>query len=310
MSFKFDSLIMILNKIDKGEKVTVNSLMEDLEMSERTIYRYLQTLLVADFPISYDKKMESYVFDEGYRLGKPYLSVEETLAFALAKKISSNFGAGMEKTLTRIEEKLSVKKQTLPRHIVLKTEKLPPQVEEHLERIHNAINNYKRIEIDYDALHSKEKSHRRIDPYYLFFQDGFWYLRGFCHHSKEPRTFGLDRITSLKVIEEHFIPKKIEPEEELSSAFGAWLDGKPTEVVLRFDKEIKSQVLRKKWHESQKVKELKDGKVEMRFKVKGLGGIKKWIYQWIPNVEVVKPKGLREEIRSNLKRYFVRMDNI
>jgi len=48
----------------------------------------------------------------------------------------------------------------------------------------------------------------------------------------------------------------------------------------------------------------------MRFKVKGLGGIKKWIYQWIPNVEVVKPKELREEIRSNLKRYFVRMDNV
>jgi predicted DNA-binding transcriptional regulator YafY len=56
MSYKFDSLISILKKLDKKEKVTVHSLMNDLEVSERTVHRYLQTLQVAGFPISYDRK--------------------------------------------------------------------------------------------------------------------------------------------------------------------------------------------------------------------------------------------------------------
>lgn len=36
MSYKFDSLIAIMNKIDRREKVNIRSLMNDLEISERT----------------------------------------------------------------------------------------------------------------------------------------------------------------------------------------------------------------------------------------------------------------------------------
>ena len=39
MSYKFDSLIIILNKIDSKAKVTAESLAEELETSKRTIYR-------------------------------------------------------------------------------------------------------------------------------------------------------------------------------------------------------------------------------------------------------------------------------
>ncbi|MBI5639811.1 MAG: HTH domain-containing protein [Nitrospirae bacterium] len=93
MSYKFDSLITILNKLDKGELLTVHSLMNDLEMSERTVHRYIKTLQVAGFPIGYDRNRQTYAFDEGYGLKKLTMSVEETLAFA--KKMLGNFGSGM-----------------------------------------------------------------------------------------------------------------------------------------------------------------------------------------------------------------------
>ncbi|MBI4709701.1 MAG: HTH domain-containing protein, partial [Nitrospirae bacterium] len=87
MSYKFDSLISILNKLDNKEKVTVYSLSDDMEVSERSIHRYLRTLQVAGFPIHYDKKKESYCFLEGYGLKKTNISLEESLAFALAKRL-------------------------------------------------------------------------------------------------------------------------------------------------------------------------------------------------------------------------------
>lgn len=302
MSYKFDSLIIILNKLDSGETVTVHSLMNDLEVSERTVHRYINTLRVAGFHIKYSLARESYSFDEGYSLRKPNLTIEETLAFALAKKLLGNLGAGMEQSLNGIEAKLSVKSAKLPPHIVLKPESPSPQVESYLSTLHNAIMNFQKIKISYDSLHSGQKSLRNVNPYYLFFNEGFWYLRGYCHKDEAFRTFGLDRIKSLEVLGEHFLPKSIAPEEELSVSFGTWLDGDTKEVVLIFDEEVKSQVLRRKWQPNQKEKELKDGRLEMRFTVKGLGGIKKWIYQWIPFVEVVAPKELREEFQNELKK--------
>jgi len=297
MSYKFDSLITILRKLDSREQLTVNSLMDELEVSQRTTYRYIQTLQIAGYPIVFDRKRNGYAFSEGYSLRRPNLSVEETLAFALAKKLLGNFGTGMEKSLNTIEEKISAQKTSLPKHIVLSSVSPSTETEKYLGTIHKAITNFQKLEIGYDALHSKEKSTRKVDPYYLFFNEGFWYLRAYCNQSEALRTFALDRITSLKVIDRHFLPKNVLPEDELSASFGTWLDGEPVEVVLRFDEEVKSRVLRKKWHQSQKEKELKDGRLEVRFNVKGLGGIKKWIYQWIPYVEIVEPKELRDEIK-------------
>ena len=84
MSDKFSALKIILNKLDQKEKVTARSLMEDLEVSERSVYRYITTLQVAGFPVDYDRGMNSYVFSKGYTLKRPAVSVEETLALAIS----------------------------------------------------------------------------------------------------------------------------------------------------------------------------------------------------------------------------------
>ncbi|GBE39291.1 HTH domain protein [bacterium BMS3Bbin08] len=304
MSYKFDSLMKILNMLDSGKKVTVHSLMDDLEISERSVHRYLQTLQIGGFPVHYDRKKESYVFVEKYSLRKPVLSVEETLSLALAKQMLGNFGSGMEKSLNSIEEKLSVKKTGLSGHIVLKAEPPSPEVGEYLEAIHQAIINFQRIRLIYKTLYSNKKSTRKIDPYYLFFspQEGFWHLRAYCHLRKELRTFDLDRIISLKVLDESFVPINISQKEELSKSFGTWLDGKPVEVVLRFDSDISRYITRKKWHKSQKEKELKNGQLEVSFKVTGLDEIKEWIYKWLPHVEVIAPKELKTIVKKDLQK--------
>ncbi len=302
MSYKFQSLIIILNKLDSTESVTVNSLMNDLEVSERTAHRYINTLQVAGFPIGYSRLKRSYAFDEGFSLRKPNLSVEEMLALALAKKVLGNFGSGIDKSITSIENKLLSKKADLPKHIILSAATPSSESDQYLGAIERAVKNFQTIEITYDAVHSNDVSQRKVNPYYLFylFPETFWYLRGYCHLAKANRTFALDRISSLKVLDEHFLPKPVVPENEVYSSFGAWLDGEPTEVILVFGKEIKSQVLRKKWHQSQKEKELKDGRLQLTFNIKGVGAMKKWIYQWIPYVEVVAPNELKRDLKKEL----------
>jgi predicted DNA-binding transcriptional regulator YafY len=307
MSYKFDSLMFILNKLDSHEEVTVDSLQEDLGVSERTVFRYLNALLVGGFPVVFNKKQGGYGFMEGYSLKQPDLSPEETLALSISKNMIRGMGSGWEESMDRIEQKLLVKKTDLPRHIVLSGKGLAPEITGHIGLIHKAIMNYQKVKMIYRPLYSDQKTKRKVDPYYLFFEEDFWYLRGYCHLREEPRTFALDRVISLKVLEEYFIPRNIAPEEELSGAFGTVVDGEPVEVVLRFDEEIKPYLQRKKCHQSQRERELKDGRLELRFSVNGLEGIGRWIYRWLPYVEVVSPKelrkGVKEELETALKKY-------
>ncbi len=109
MSDKFNALWIILNKLDQKKKVTTKSLMEELEVSERSVYRYIMTLQVAGFPVDYDRGQNSYVFSEGYTLKKPDVSVEETLPWHFPKLLR-NFGPDMERSLAKLKRNCPVKK--------------------------------------------------------------------------------------------------------------------------------------------------------------------------------------------------------
>lgn len=300
MSFKFDSLMRILNMLDRKERVTVQSLMDDLNISERSTYRYVTTLKDADFPISFDREKGTYTFEEGYSLSKPDLSLEEILAFSLARKMLGNFGPGMESTLDQIEKKISMKKQDTLKNIIFSREDFSAKVGEYLFSIHQAVRNFQKIEIVYRALYSDEVTRRKVNPYYLFYQDDLWHFRGYCHLRKDFRTFALDRIELMKLLNEHFVPERIPQEDELAGAFGTFIDGEPVKVTLRFDEDIKPHITRKKWHQSQREKLLPNGRIELTFSVNGIEGIKQWAYKWLPYVEVVEPEELKVELLEDL----------
>ncbi len=302
MSYKFDSLITILNRLDRREHITVKTLADELEVGERTIYRYLDTLLTAGFPINFDKKQGTYLFDEGYALRKPDLGLEETLAFALAKRFLGNFGPGMEKILGAMESKLAIKNTDVPRDIILAPEEQPAKVSDFLVAIHRAVIDYQRIMLIYKALSTDELTERKVDPYYLFFQDGYWHVRAYCHLRREFRTFALDKIISLRSLDEYFVPEEISRDDDLSGSFSAFVDGKPVRVTLVFDREVAQYILRRRWHKSQEVKKLKGGGIEVRFLVNGILGIKPWIYRWLPHVRVVEPRELKEIMGRELQR--------
>ncbi|MDD2898017.1 MAG: PAS domain S-box protein [Desulfuromonadaceae bacterium] len=67
-SVKLNSLISILNQLDKGTRITATLLAESLGVTERTIYRYMMTLQNANYPIFFDRKKMSYRFVSGFSL--------------------------------------------------------------------------------------------------------------------------------------------------------------------------------------------------------------------------------------------------
>jgi len=303
MSLKFDNMISILNMLDRGKKISRESIADVLGVTTKSVERYIKTLRVAGFSISYDRTKKSYVFEEGFGLRKPDYTTEELLAFGIARNMLKSFGPGMDKTLSMIEKKAAFGKQPLPAHIVVSGVKQSEKVERRFGFLSRAIMEHQRVELEYSTAYKKdEKSCRTVDPCYLYLWDNLWYLRAFCHTRKMPLSFALDKIQSLTVTNEYFIPDPaVDPEKELQDGFGAVLDGPETEVVVRIDPRHQPYVRRISWHRSQTETMLPDGRLEMRFKVRGTDAIKLWLYRGLPHIEVIEPKELREEMRKELE---------
>jgi len=55
-------------------------------------------------------------------------------------------------------------------------------------------------------------------------------------------------------------------------------------------------VREKKWHESQQLRELKDGGVELSLKLSSLMEISRWVLSWGGRATVVRPQALRDRL--------------
>ena len=304
---KFNRLLYILNKLELGAKVKPEEIAKELGVSERTIYRYINSLIEAGFPIYYDKSIGSYTFAEGFSLRKALLEPEEALVLALSRKfLEPAVGSKAGEVLKQIEKKvlLAVKKPAFP------AEFFGIQGAHHFKHLFNllkdlfkAIKEQRVVEIEYAHKQDARPERRRIEPYFVFYTGDFWYVQAWCRKRKGQRTFALDKILSWRLTDRYFLPKtEVASVEEIQEAFGPYVDAEKEEVVVHFSPEVKQYFLRRKWVKEQEEKELPDGWLEVRFKVRGVHGFKHWLYRWLPYFKVISPDWLREEIKEDLKK--------
>jgi predicted DNA-binding transcriptional regulator YafY len=170
-----------------------------------------------------------------------------------------------------------------------------------LKIISISINEKRSIDITYRSKQSKTTGTRLVDPYGLIYYEGIWIVIGFCHKRKEIRSFAVDRILDIKERYLYFEPRKdFDLNAYLSHTWGI-VDGKEVKIKVKFNAEVADYILRKeKWHSSETRNILPNGDVELSFTVAGTDEIKRWIYSWLPNAEVVKPEWFRKQIQKEL----------
>ena len=116
-----------------------------------------------------------------------------------------------------------------------------------------------------------------------------------------PRVFRMERILSVVVLEQRFsAPLGSSLRKMLGHAWGIWTSDHPVAVVLRFTPRVAARVVATTWHESQEVRELADGGVEMRLVIAEPTEIRPWILGWGKECEAVAPASLRGSILAEL----------
>lgn len=84
-----------------------------------------------------------------------------------------------------------------------------------LERLRDAVDRSRQVEIDYYAYGRDTRTRRVVDPHRVFLADGEWYLSAWCHLAVAPRRFRVDRIRGIEVLAQHFDPPEQPPAFEV-----------------------------------------------------------------------------------------------
>jgi CRISPR-associated endonuclease/helicase Cas3 len=82
-----------------------------------------------------------------------------------------------------------------------------------------------------------------------------------------------------------------------------------TEVVLRFVPDVIAHVHERQWHPSQRIETLADGRCILRVKIAEPIEMLPWIRGWGPQVEVLAPAWLRQQVSEDLLRAVAMYEN-
>jgi predicted DNA-binding transcriptional regulator YafY len=129
------------------------------------------------------------------------------------------------------------------------------------------------------------------------------YLVAYDEARAARRTFKLERVLSASLTPDTFDPEPgFASATELSRAWDVISDQPIEEVVVRFSPAVATRVAETRWHPSQLLEAQPDGSLIWRSRVAGLHEVRIWILGWGPDVEVLAPLALREEVADAVAR--------
>lgn len=299
---KVINILKILNLIEQGKAPSVKTLAEVCEVSERSIYRYLN-ILYNIVPVIYDPELGGYRLENERALRVIPLELNEIALLGDLMDFLGNASGELKRTFKNILDKLytctrdSATAEGQVYHFIspLGGDSV------HLSTMAGAITGQMQLRIKYHAINSDEVTERLIDPFGLVYYDGLCFVYGYCHLREYFRLFGIDRITELEVLPTRFKrPEGFNLQSQFQDSWNIW-EGEKRKVVVRFSKDIAKIITRKRWHPSEERRLLEDGSVELTFYVAGLEEIKWWLYSWIPYCEAKEPKELMTQMKRKLE---------
>ena len=190
--------------------LTARQMSEHLQVSERTIYRDIQSLSLSGVPIEGEAGV-GYRLSHRYQLPPLMFDREEVESLLLGARMVSSWGdTEMARHAKQAIQKILA---VLPDHLRHSDENLPllvPTMEEvqkyytaHSQAIREAIRLKFKLDIHYTRA-DEQQSTRTIEPLGLIFWGKIWTLVAWCQWRDDYRTFRLDRINSLDTSDQHF----------------------------------------------------------------------------------------------------------
>lgn len=295
---KMSAIIFILNKLDSGS-VTTRQLAEDLNVSTKSIQRYLKEIEIAEFPL-YNPTKGAYAFVEGFSLQKMQLTDTEAGLFVLLnsfveslnnKKLNKSFDVLKQRMLQSNTDNLFfVKLPKGDKYEVTQKTKLIEKVIKDKE--------YVMIESVYN------KQIKNLKPIKIAYYEGYWYLICLIGHKNKVLKYNIVNIKKITPMGEHFEHTK-DIMKILKESTNIYFEiDRKIKVTLSVAKKAAKYFKTNKYFPLQKItSENKDGSLTLECKIAKKEEIIHTIFHWLPHIKVVEPKELDTKIREIISQY-------
>jgi predicted DNA-binding transcriptional regulator YafY len=298
---------------------SLTTIAESLEISERTLARYV-SVLRSDLLDSHGTPLVEVIGTGGERRLRLVSSMKAAeassyqvalLYFSLTvlKFLEGTvLKEGVEGLWEKIFQNLSFMQRTRLSDLERKFYAVPyapkdySEFSEQLDVILRALLDQTRLKVDYAGLIGEGRQHD-FDPYSLLAYRGGLYLLGYSHRRSAITYLAVERIRSVEFIREpdgtlaRFVyPRGFDPAAHTEGTFGI-VEGPETKVELRIHSEQTAAYVRSRTiHRSQRFARRRDGTTIITMTVRGTTELANWIMSMGPWIEVLKPTALRKEI--------------
>jgi len=299
--------------------VSFQTLMDELEISRATLKRdlaYLRDRLNA--PIIHDRDAGGYRFDikakqvgGQYELPGLWFSAEEIHALLTMQHLLANLDTGgllgphIKPLLSRLTALIAVADnpaEEVVKRIRILTVGARQLHLDNFQVIGSALLRRKRLIIRYYARGTDQVTEREISPQRLIHYRDNWYLDAWCHLRDELRSFSVDAIRRVELLEskaKDVAEKHLN--EVLGSGYGIFAGKDVKWATLRFSAKRARWVAAEKWHPKQEGRMLNDGSYELKVPYSYDPELLMDILRYGADCEVIAPAELQAKVNRVLK---------
>ena len=174
----------------------------------------------------------------------------------------------------------------------------PRKVEpKHFQQIASGLVEGKRLYMEYWNRDRKESTRRVISPQQLVHYRENWILDAWCHSKNALRSFALDAIQSIRVLDELAIEVSTnEMQEHFRSGYGIFAGAAAHRALLKFTSDRAQWVGKETWHHDQTSSYLEDGSYMLEVPYSNDQELIMDLLRHSPEVEVLGPPELRRKL--------------
>ena len=308
-------ILGIVRALSQGERLTLRQLQARFSASRETIYRDVKTIQAIGYPVMGDEAGRVFPLrlDPGFRGSAPTvpLTRQEVAALMWAvKQVGTHqpFRAALSTAVPKLHTLVAGREARFAmaldgaiggweRGVKDYSASLPI-----ILRLVEAIVSRRQCRVTHQNPWRDLPRVFPFNPYRLVTVHGGLYALGRGPEHRRLITLLVSRIQAIDIGAETFsIHPSYDSKRYEAEAFGIVWE-KPMTVVVRFSADQAPFVREREWHPTQKLRDLRDGRVELTFRAGGQFEITRWILGWGEKAEVVRPARLRQEITAIWRR--------
>lgn len=301
---KFDRVFSTLVLLQTQRIIKAMAIAERFDISLRTVYRDIRTLKNAGIPIIGDPGI-GYSIMDGYRLPPIMFNEGEAAALLTAEKFIGKLTdketqAYYSNAMIKIKAILrSTEKQALAvlDNSIAISDNQTWENKTYLQDLFRSIAARHLLKMQYtkaDGTHSE----RNLEPIGCYHHRDNWYLVAFCQLKKDYRTFKLNRIVSLQVLDQHYDRDHIGLQDYIDQQNRSWKkEHQFYTIEVAFNPSLLQYAESRKYYFGFIEQSIQEDGVHMKFLNSSLEVLARWLLQFGDQATVLAPIALKERLK-------------